>query len=367
MTSSPEDTYGHDTRSALQAKEYAQWIAFAPSVFQAARTLRDTGILSAIDAAGETGLTQDEIVARVSLSRYGVRVLLEAGLGIGLLLERSARYTLARTGWFLLHDRLTRVNMDFSHHVNYRGMFALEDAVRSGRPQGLREFGDWNTIYEGLAHLPDPARNAWLAFDHFFSDAVFPAALPLVFRRRPQRLLDIGGNTGKWAMQCVGHDPEVEVTVLDLPGQLAMAQAAVEAAGLTARVHFAEADLLDQSQALPGGFDAVWMSQFLDCFAEAQIVSILRRCHEALRDDGRVYILESFWDRQRFAAAAFCMQQTSLYFTAMANGNSQMYRYPVFVACIAAAGFKVEEVIDDLGVGSTLLVCRPQPGASGAA
>jgi hypothetical protein len=105
------------------------------------------------------------------------------------------------------------------------------------------------------------------------------------------------------------------------------------------------------------------MSQFLDCFSEAQIVSILRRCHLALADGGRVFILEPFWDRQRHAAAAFCLQQTSLYFSALANGNSQMYRSGLFLSLVDAAGFEVEEQHDGLGV-HTLLVCRRKPGVA---
>ncbi len=100
------------------------------------------------------------------------------------------------------------------------------------------------------------------------------------------------------------------------------------------------------------------MSQFLDCFSEAEIVSILKRCYDALEDDQYVLILEAFWDDQRFEAAAFCLQQTSVYFTALANGNSQMYNSEVFIRCVLEAGFEIEEQIDDIGLSHTLLKCK---------
>jgi hypothetical protein len=71
-----------------------------------------------------------------------------------------------------------------------------------------------------------------------------------------------------------------------------------------------------------------------------------------------VYILEPFWDRQRFEAAAFSLQQTSLYFTTIANGNSQMYHSEVFIKCIHAANFEVVEQIDQIGVSQSLLKCK---------
>jgi len=352
--------FATETRSALQAREHAQWIAFGPTVFQSARVLCTSGILAEVERCGAAGTTPEEVAAMVALPLYGVRVLMESGLGIGLLKEHESRYTSTKTAWFLLHDALTRANMNFSQDVTYEGMFELESAVRSGRPEGLRHFGAWPTIYAALAELPEPVRRSWLAYDHYYSDESFPAALPRVFRHAPRHLLDIGGNTGKWARACVTHDPAVEVTILDLPGQLDMAR---EQLRDLSRVSFAEGDLLDPAQPLPAGQDAIWMSQFLDCFSEAQIVSILKRCEQALTADGRVFILEPFWDRQRFAAAAFCLQQTSLYFTALANGNSQMYRSTLFLTLVDAAGFEVEEQHDGLGV-HTLLVCRRKTGAT---
>ena len=346
-----------ETRNALQAKEYAQWIAFGPSVFQAARVLCASGVLADIERCDAGGATPEEVAGRVGLPVYGVRVLMEAGLGIGLLLESNERFSCSKTAWFLLHDPLTRANMNFSHDVTYQGMFELEASIRNGRPEGLKSFGDWPTIYQALAHLPEPVRRSWLEFDHYYSDQAFAAALLQVFKHRPRRLLDIGGNTGKWALACVQHDAAIQVTMLDLPGQLDMARNKLGAIPAAARVGFAEGDLLDPQFALPPGHDAIWMSQFLDCFSEAEIVSILRRCCAALEPDGRVFILEPFWDRQRFAAAAFCLQQTSLYFTALANGNSQMYRSSTFMALIRESGLELEAQHDGPGV-HTLLVCR---------
>ena len=83
------------------------------------------------------------------------------------------------------------------------------------------------------------------------------------------------------------------------------------------------------------------MSQLLDCFSEAQIVAVLRKVRAALPPGGRLWILELFWDRQRFEAAAFSLQQTSLYFSCVANGNSQMYDSKVFLALLPRAGLAV--------------------------
>ena len=213
-------------------------------------------------------------------------------------------------------------------------------------------------MYEGLSQLPDKVQKSWFAFDHFYSDDAFATVLPLVFKNKIKNILDIGGNTGKWSIQCAKYDMDVHITIYDLEGQLNMAKQNIEEQGLSERITFLETNILDEQQKLPKGFDAIWMSQFLDCFSEKEIISILKRCHEAINEDGFVYILEPFWDRQRFEAGAFALQQTSLYFTAIANGNSQMYDSKVFLKCVEAANFDVVEEMDQIGVSQTLLKCK---------
>jgi hypothetical protein len=350
--------YQHDPLSALQAKEEAQRLAFAPIAFQTALSLRDLGILEVLEQAGDAGLPAPLIAERSGVSEYGVKVLLDMGLSARIVTEDGSNYCLARLGHFLLHDGMTRANMDFTADVCYRAMSHLSEAIRTGQPAGLKEFGDWQTIYEGLSRIPEKARQSWLSFDHYYSDRAFPELLQRVLAERPQRLVDIGGNTGKWAMQCCRHDPDVQITLVDLPGQLDMALSNIHAAGFSGRVQGHPINILDPEQSLPQDADIWWMSQFLDCFAPMEILSILRRVRAAMRPDAKVYILEMFCDRQQFEAATYSLNAASLYFTCLANGNSRFYRSDDFIAIVREAGFVVAEDIDDIGLGHTLLSLR---------
>jgi hypothetical protein len=350
--------FSKDSKTAMEAKTQAQWIAFGPMVFQVARVLRNAGILAAIEEHSPQGIRLEEIVAEVRLPLYGVRVLLESGLGIGLVVVNEDKYTITKTGHFILHDPLTKTNMDFVQDVCYKGLFSLEESITSGKPEGLKEFGDWPTIYEGLSRLPAQVQKSWFNFDHFFSDTAFPAVIGHVYKNGIKKVLDIGGNTGKWAIASAGHADDIRITIMDLPGQLNVAKARIEHLGLSDKVSFLPVNILDETTTFPKGYDAIWMSQFLDCFSEPEIVSILKRCYDALDEDGYVLILEAFWDTQRFEAAAFCLQQTSIYFTALANGNSQMYHSDVFIRCVRAAGFDIVEQVDNIGLSHTLLKCK---------
>lgn len=350
--------FNKDQKSALEGMELAQWIAFAPVVFQASRALRNFGILDAINNSRKEGITFNDLSKQINLSNYGLRVLCEAGLGIGLLYFDNNRYYISKAGIFFLNDQLTEANTDFIHDVCYKGLFSLEDSIKNGKPEGLKVFGTWNTVYEALSKLPANIQESWFKFDHYYSDGSFPYALPIVFAGNPSKILDIGGNTGKWAFKCLEYSSNVHVSIMDLPGQLEFAKNNASTLGLTNRMEFIEANILDQNQSIPSGYDIIWMSQFLDCFSDDEIISILRRCAKAMNSAGRVYIMETFWDRQQFKTSAFCLQMTSLYFTSIANGNSQMYNSEIFTALIEKAGLAVEEMIDNIGVSHTIVKCK---------
>ena len=317
-----QNQYDKEPLTAVEAQRLAQEIAFGPIVFQVSRLMLKFGIFQLL-ADERAGMTQEEISKACGLSSYATQVLLEASLTIGTVLQHENRYRLAKAGWFLLNDRMVRVNMDFNHDVNYLGMFHLEEALTNGRPEGLKVFGEWSTIYEGLSSLPSQVQKSWFGFDHYYSDCSFDEALAIVFARHPKTLLDVGGNTGRWATKC-GYG----------------------------------ANLLNPEVPFPTGFDAIWMSQFLDCFSEEEVTSILTRAARSMSRGSRLYIMETFWNRQKFDTAAYCLTQISLYFTAMANGNSKMYHSDDMERCIKAAGLEVEKIDDHLGMGHSIVQCR---------
>jgi len=350
--------YGSDKLSALNAKFEAQKIAFGPIMFQAARLLRTLGILKEMNLAREKGMKPGEIASKLNLSLYSVKVLLDAGLSMGLVKMKNEIFFLTKTGFFVLSDELTNVNFNFVHNVCYKGFFHLEEAVKNGKPAGLKEFGDWETIYPNLMLLPEKTRKSWFDFDHFYSDVMFPEVLPVVFKEGVKKLLDIGGNTGKFAIQCIGFSNNVQVTIMDLPGQLKKAAENIMDNGYQDRIHTYSLNLLDQSLPFPTGFDALWMSQLLDCFSEEQIISILKRAHQSMSKNSFLYILELFWDRQQYEASSYVLNATSLYFTCLANGNSRMYHSEDMIRLIGEAGFEITEEFDNLGISHTLIKCR---------
>ncbi len=349
--------FDKDPLTAFEAIAAAQHLAFAPLAFQATAVLRDRGVLAALAESVPDGLLVDEVASTTGLSVYASRVLLEAGLGLHIVWRRDERFHLGKLGRFLLEDEMTRINFDFTRDVCYQAAAHLDQSLCEGRPAGLETLGPWATLYEGLSILPEPARRSWFAFDHFYSDQAFPVVCDRLAADPPASLLDVGCNTGKWARLCLERMPGCIIGLADLPVQLDVARESLRQAGLMARVRCHPTDLLDPQASLPPGYPLIWMSQLLDCFSVDQIVAILKKVRAALPPGGRLWILELFWDRQRFEAAAFSLQQTSLYFACVANGNSQIYDSKIFLALLPRAGLAATRVTDGVGGFHTLVEC----------
>jgi hypothetical protein len=68
--------------------------------------------------------------------------------------------------------------------------------------------------------------------------------------------------------------------------------------------------------------------------------------------------METLWDRQRFETASYCLAQTSIYFSALANGNSKMFYSEDLFRCIEKSGLVIEKIHDGLGQGHSLIACK---------
>jgi SAM-dependent methyltransferase len=346
-------------QTALEAQAAALKLAFGPVVFQCVRIAWKSGLLSSLEQS--EGQDVATLARHHDLSEYAISVLLESCLSAQVVALEGEKYTLTKVGYFVLHDPMSKINFDFIHDVCYLGLHELEESLRQEKPLGLRTLGDWPSLYEGLTQFPEPAKASWYAFDHLYSDSAFASLLPLVFSSAPQRLLDIGANTGKWAIHCLHHAPDLDITLVDLPHQLEVARNNLEDADFGGRAHYAPMDILDESASFPPAQDVIWMSQFLSCFSIEHIRSIFRRARAALSPNGRIFILDTFWDRQQHEISAYCLINSSPYFTAIASGNSKMYRSQDYISCAESEGLNLLDIRDGFGICHSLLMFEAKP------
>jgi hypothetical protein len=333
---------------AIDAIQEAQKIAMAPFVFQATVSLRKLGIFDLIfEKRKKGGITLEAIAEELKLSTYGVGVLLEIAESSDIVSKNETEhFELTTIGYFLAYNETVNVNLNFTNEVCYKGLFHLDEAIKTGKPSGLKELGDWPTVYEGLSKLTPLQQKSWFDFDHHYSDDIFAEALELLFKKDRKKIFDIGANTGKFTVKCCTYNSDVNITMIDLPGQLNKAKANVEKAGFQDRVKGHEIDWLSDNPTIPSDAETIWMSQFLDCFSKEEILKVLKTCVNSMNENSELIIIETFTDRQKFDNAKFILEATSLYFTVIANGNSKMYKATEFKEIAEEAGLQLNEDVE---------------------
>ena len=340
--------------STVQALTEAQKIAFAPLTFQAVGSMLDFGILKSLDNRPSTCADLIEILG---LSEYTVRTLLEIGEVSGILEKGDdGVYMVTQVGKSFLYDEMTRVNFNFVKDVCYVGASEMTASFVKGKPEGLNKFFQKSdTIYPLVPSLPQKIKQSWYEFDHFYSDNCFEIIYKIITEKSPSKIFDIGGNTGKFEKVCLKNNPNIDITMLDLPENIEIVSKDVNLRGCK----FYAKNVLNNEKPFPKMTGVILMSQFLDCFSKEQINFILTNISKAIDENTKVYILEPFTDNQIFGGARFSLTHTSLYFTCMANGNSKMYTKSEMSDIVEKSNLKIVNVYENLGPHDyTLLECE---------
>lgn len=343
----------------LETLYEAQRIAFAPFIFKATVAALDTGLLPGI-VHGKTPRTVREWAEELSLTEYAVDVMVDILVAARILTrDDEGRLLSTRVGDLLVLDEMTRVNFFFSDRMNYAGLDKTLDSLLEGRPVGLSAFHpDWQTIYPHLPDLPASAQKAWFTFDHFHSDRAYRAAIEqLDCMADFRKLVDIGGNTGRFTKLFLSTHPAAQAYFVDLPAQIEGLKSRSELDDVRNRITTVAIDWLTNTP-LIGTEDAdlYWMSQFLDCFSIDEAQSILERTARAMAPDAKLAVLEPVVDEQRHDAATLSLAATSLYFTVMANGNSRFFHGDELRRLFSSSGFRIVSETPDLGISHTLFI-----------
>ena len=114
------------------------------------------------------------------------------------------------------------------------------------------------------------------------------------------RLLDLAGGPGAYAILLAQKNPDLKCVTVDLPAISKAAASFVENAGLSNRIDCRAGDYHTDDYE-KGIFDVVTIFGALHQESPTAIVDILRRAAHALRDGGRLYVLDLMTDSTRTA------------------------------------------------------------------
>lgn len=214
-------------------------------------------------------------------------ILLKAGAGLGLMVERRGLWRLTvRGAAFLAVPGLEA--MVRHHPVLYRD---LADPMAFFRGETQPELaGFWPYVF-GAGGAADPdlaARYSALMADS--QGLVAADTLAAVDFRGIRHLMDVGGGTGAFLAAVGAAHPGLDMTLFDLPAVVPGAEARFAAAGMSGRVRILPGSFRDDP--LPAGADAISLVRVLYDHADSTVAALLRAVWAALPEGGRILISE---------------------------------------------------------------------------
>jgi SAM-dependent methyltransferase len=145
------------------------------------------------------------------------------------------------------------------------------------------------------------------------------------------RMLDVGGNSGEFALRACRRHPGLRATVCDLPVVCGIGARHVAAEPEAGRIDFVEADAADG--ALPQGHDLVTFKSMLHDWPDEPMRAFLARAHAALAPGGTVLIYERGPVEIGEGGLAYGQVPLMLFFRSYRTA-------PDYAAALAQAGFR---------------------------
>ncbi len=235
--------------------------------------------LDVFSAIEEGALTAAAVAAKIGADPRATAMLLNALTAMELLRKKDERFgTTAESRRFLVRTSPDYIGYIIGHHHHLvAGWNRLDEAVRTGRP-----------VRAGASFEDPEVRHNFLMGMFNLASLLAPQVAKRIDLTGRQRLLDLGGGPGTYAIHFCRHNEALEAVVFDRPETRPIAETIIARFGLEDRVAFQAGDYLTDT--LPGRFDVAWVSHILHAESPSTCAELAAKIYAALEPGGSVYV-----------------------------------------------------------------------------
>jgi SAM-dependent methyltransferase len=318
-----------------------------------ARALKTAFELRLVDALLEQPPASAEaLAAALRVDAKGLAFLLELLQGAAVLDRVSGLYRLhARFLRALEFRDLLEAKLDFAGYVaaDLIDLFtgAIADPAAFQRRSRLFQLFDYQRALV-RSHENYERTRAWMRLTSALTRYEARACLQAHDFGRYRHMLDVGGNSGEFALQACRAHPALRATVMDLPLVCEIGAEHVLPHAERERIGFLAGDL--RRDALPGGCDLITFKSMLHDWPEPEALRFIAAACEALEPGGTLLVFERMPPDVARRPPGFGDLPALLFF--------RSYREPGFYRDALAARGLGEVAAQELAVGMPfLLVC----------
>ena len=260
----------------------------APLVTQALRVVAELGVADLL--AARARLSVDEVAAETGAHAPSLYRFMRALAACGVFAETGERvFELTPTAELLRAGvegsmRDLAIFMGADWHWSVWG--AAPYSAQTGKAAWERVHG--SEVFPYFAENPEAARvfdGAMTSLSKMVSKAVVEA----YDFSSIGKLADVAGGHGSLLAAVLRANPHLKGLLFDVPQVIAGAQRHVEAEGVAGVLELAAGDFFES---VPAGADAYMLKHIIHDWDDARALSILRNCHRAMAQDGKLLLVE---------------------------------------------------------------------------
>ena len=328
-----------NVQAGAQEMEMALKMVGMISGFWVSRVVYIAAKLGLADILKDGAKTAQEVAEETNTHAPSLYRVMRALAGAGVLAEdEEKRFSLTPLGATLRSDApvsLRALATSELGEVHYPSWGALLHTVKTGERAFDHVFG--TDCWDYFGKHPEYAR----IFNQSMTEVsrIVAPAVARAYDFSPfKKIVDLGGGHGSLMTAILKANPELKGVVMDAPQVVAGAKERIEAEGLAERCEAVAGNFFE---AVPEGADAYIMKHIIHDWDDAEAIAILKNCRKALKDGGKVILVEAVIPKSNEAPSMATFGD--LVMMLIPGGRERTAEE--FAAIFAAAGFRMERII----------------------
>jgi 2-polyprenyl-3-methyl-5-hydroxy-6-metoxy-1,4-benzoquinol methylase len=317
----------------------------------AAPLILEAGVRTGLfDALADGPKTVAEVQSATGASDRGLRIILNALVGLGLLTKNGpTRYALTpEADAFLISSKPAYLGGFLRHTSSHLipKWLQLTDILRTGRPtEAVNQEGVGTEFFEKFVEDLYPLNYA--------AANALADALAIEKATGPVAVLDLAAGSGVWSIALAKRSPRVRVTAVDWPGVLPATRRTAERHGVADRFRFVAGDLMAVD--FGTGYQVATLGHILHSEGEARSRALLAKTAAALAPGGTIAIAEWLVDADRTGPPMGLIFAANMLVN---TDDGDTYSFEEIAGWLKAAGFVEPRTLEVPGPAPLVLATK---------
>ena len=317
-------------------------ILFGHAAFQYLNAACELGLLDLLATSGP--LSAEQIHSELNLAERAGNILLLGCTSLGMIERHGDRYHLATQIRDLMNCGMwphIKNTVAFEQHIVYEAQADFAESLRQNTNVGLRRIpGEGADLYRRLAQKPQ-LQKIFYRYMRSWSQLANDDLVRSVDLSGARTLLDCGGGDAVNAIALAQANPQLQVTVLEIPSCIPLALEGIRQAQLDGRITVRDLDIF--SDTFPGSYDCVLFAHQMVIWTPKENTQLLRKAYDALVPGGRVVLFNSMSNDHGDGPLIAALD--SVYFASLPAEGGMIYPWRQHESSLRAAGFtKLERI-----------------------